>query len=177
MKAEELKQRYEQLYNKMASSKEVRQMMIFGNAEKWAFGKVLASDPKMAEAWVSKLEAIEWNNYLSDTEATHIASTLINQDGAMGAVWDKATFLSVIGNGGGDAERMPYYNSNALWVTAAMIYSDHAKSIAEDMGYTSVADVPVDKMAMSTYRKAVEKLCDKDRAFFIRPYFADLLMG
>lgn len=177
MKAEEVKQRYEQLYNKMKDSGEVRQMRIFGEAEKWAFAKMLATDPKTAEAWVAKLEAIEWNNYLSDTEATQIASTLLNQDGTMGAVWDKATFLSVIEKGGGDAERMPYYNSNALWVTAAMIYSDHAKSIAEDMGYTSVADVPVDKMAMSTYRKAVEKLCDKDRAFFIRPYFADLLMG
>lgn len=177
MKAEEIKQRYEQLYRQMANSREVRQMMIFGDAEKWAFDKVMATDQKTAEAWVAKLEAIEWNNYLSDTEASHIATTLLNQDGSMGAVWDKATFLSVIEKNGGEAERMPHYNSNALWVTAAMIYSDHAKSIAEDMGYTSVADVPVEKMAMSTYRKAVEKLCDKDRKFFIRPYFAEQLMG
>lgn len=177
MKAEELKQRYEQLYNKMKNSGEVRQMMIFGEAEYWAFNRTLQNDLKTAEAWVSKLEAIEWNNYLSDTEATHIASTLLNQDGTQGAVWDKPTFLSVIEKGGGEAERMPYYNSNALWVVAAMIYSDHAKSIAEDMGYNTVAEVPVEKLAMSTYRKAVEKLCDKDRKFFVRPYFADLLMG
>lgn len=177
MKAEEIKQRYEQLYRQMANSREVRQMMIFGDAEKWAFDKVLATDQKTAEAWVAKLEAIEWNNYLSDSEASHIATTLLNQDGSMGAVWDKATFLSVIEKNGGEAERMPYYNSNALWITAAMIYSDHAKSIAEDMGYTSVADVPVEKMAMSTYRKAVEKLCDKDRKFFVRHYFAEQLMG
>ena len=177
MKAEEVKQRYEQLYNKMKDSGEVRQMKIFGEAEKWAFAKMLAVDPKTAEAWVAKLEAIEWYNYLSDSEAVQIASALINQDGTQGAVWDKATFLSVIEKGGGEAERMPYYNSNALWVTAAMIYSDHAKSIAEDMGYNSVAEVPVEKLAMSTYRKAVEKLCDKDRKYFVRPYFAEYLMG
>jgi hypothetical protein len=177
MKAEEIKQRYEQLYHQMANSREVRQMKIFGDAEKWAFDKVLATDQKTAEAWVAKLEAIEWNNYLSDTEASHIATTLLNQDGSMGAVWDKATFLGVIEKGGGEAERMPYYNSNALWVVAAMIYSDHAKSIAEDMGYGSVAEVPVEKLAMSTYRKAVEKLTDKDRKFFIRPYFDEYLMG
>ena len=177
MKAEEIKQRYEQLYNKMKVSGEVRQMKIFGEAEKWAFDKMLASDPKTAEAWVAKLEAIEWYNYLSDTEASHIASTLINQDGSMGAVWDKATFLSVIEKNGGEMEHSPHYNSNALWVVAAMIYSDHAKSIAEDMGYNSVADVPVEKLAMSTYRKAVEKLCDKDRKFFVRPYFSEYLMG
>lgn len=172
-----MKLRYEQLYHQMANSREVRQMKIFGDAEQWAFGKMLASDPKTAEAWIAKLEAIEWNNYLSDTEATHIATTLVNQDGSMGAVWDKSTFLAVIEKGGGEAERTPYYNSNALWVVAAMIYSDHAKSIAEDMGYNSVGEVPIEKLAMSTYRKAVEKLTDKDRKFFVRPYFTEQLMG
>ena len=62
MKADELKQRYEQLYHQMATSRDVRQMKIFGVADKWAFAKMLAMDPKTAEAWLAKLEAIEWNN-------------------------------------------------------------------------------------------------------------------
>lgn len=175
MKADELKQRYEQLYHQMATSRDVRQMKIFGVAEKWAFAKMLAMDTKTAEAWLAKLEAIEWNNYLSDAEAMHIVSQLVNQDGSMGAVWDEATFFSVVEKSGGKIEHMPHYNDNALWVVAAMIYSDHAKSIAEDMGYASIAEVPVEKMAMSVYRKAVEKLCDKDRMYFVRPYFAEML--
>lgn len=175
MDKNDLKQRYEQLYQKMANSRDVRQMKIFGTTEKWAFHRTVDNDPKTAEAWLSKLEAVEWNNYLSDAEADYIASQLINQDGSMGAVWDEATFFSVVEKNGGKIEHMPHYNENALWVVAAMIYSDHAKSIAEDMGYTSIAEVPVEKMAMSVYRKAVEKLCDKDRMYFVRPYFAEML--
>ena len=175
MDKNDLKQRYEQLYHKMANSREVRQMKIFGMSEKWAFNRTVDNDPKTAEALLAKLEAIEWNNYLSDAEATHITSLLINQDGSMGAVWDEPTFFSVVEKNGGKIEHMPYYNDNALWVVAAMIYSDHAKSIAEDMGYTSVAEVPVEKMAMSVYKKAVENLCDKDRVYFVRPYFAEML--
>ena len=174
---EEMIKKYHELYEDMKHSGDPMKMNIFGEADKWAFKTMSELSPKHAEIWLGILESIRWNNYLTDTEASHIASTLANQDGTQGAVWDKATFLSVIEKGGGEAERMPYYNSNALWVTAAMIYSDHAKSIAEDMGYSSVAEVPVEKLAMSTYRKAVEKLCDKDRKFFVRPYYAEYLMG
>ena len=52
-----------------------------------------------------------------------------------------------------------------------MIYSDHAKSIAEDMGYKSPAEVPAEKMALSCYRKAVENLKDVDSGFHVRRYF------
>lgn len=175
MDKNDLKQRYEQLYHKMANSREVRQMKIFGMSEKWAFNRTVEDNPKIAEAWLAKLEAIEWNNYLSDAEAEHIAYGLVNQDGSVGPVWDKATFFSVVEKNGGRIEHMPHYNDNALWVVAAMIYSDHAKSIAEDMGYATIAEVPVEKMAMSVYKKAVENLCDKDRVYFVRPYFAEML--
>jgi hypothetical protein len=52
-----------------------------------------------------------------------------------------------------------------------MIYSDHAKSIAEDMGYKSVAEVPNERMALSCYKKAVESLKDPDKGFKVRDYF------
>lgn len=52
-----------------------------------------------------------------------------------------------------------------------MIYSDHAKSIAEDMGHKSPAEVPNDKMALSCYKKALEKLKDVDAGFHVRRYF------
>ena len=65
----------------------------------------------------------------------------------------------------------PYYNCYALWVTANMIYSDHANSVAEDMGYPNPEAVPNEKMALSMYRKAVEQLKDVDRPKFVREYF------
>jgi hypothetical protein len=52
-----------------------------------------------------------------------------------------------------------------------MIYSDHGKSIAEDMGYKSVGEVPNEKMALSCYKKAVECLTDEDEGFSVRDYF------
>jgi len=175
MTTEEMKQRYEQLYVRMATSKDVRQMKIFGEAEHWAFCKVLMSDPKTAEAWLAKIEAVEWNNYLSEVEAKMIAAKLVNQDGTAGAKWDKATFLTVVNKHDGEAECAPYYNDDALWATAMMVYSDHAKSIAEDMGFASVAEASAEKMAMSVYRKAVESLKDRDRKYFVRQYFAEQL--
>lgn len=74
---------------------------------------------------------------------------------------------------GGVKEDKPYYNSYALATVANMVYSDHAKSIAEDMGYKTVSDVPNEKMALSCYRKAVELLKDPDSGFHARKYFKD----
>lgn len=68
-------------------------------------------------------------------------------------------------------EEKPSYNGLALLVAANMIYSDHAKSIAEDMGYKTVQETPNEKMALSCYKKAVELLKDPDKGFDIRRYF------
>lgn len=72
---------------------------------------------------------------------------------------------------GGKVYEKPFYNCYALWVTANMLYSDHAQSVAEDMGAASPEAVPNEKMALSMYRKAVEKLKDVDRQKFVREYF------
>lgn len=169
-------ERYEELYAEMSSSNDVEKMRVFGCAEKWAFKQIAQSNPRVAQIWVEKLEAMHWNNYLSDTEAKEIADKLVNQDGSQGAKWSKDTFIQIVDKLSGDKEKEPDYNENALWVTANMIYSDHAKSIAQDMGFDTISEVPTEKMALSCYRKAVEKLCDKDRKHFIREYFASYLM-
>ena len=51
--------------------------------------------------------------------------------------------------------------------------NNHANSVAEDMGYSSPSQVPGEKMALSMYRKAVEKLKDPDRPKFVRDYFEE----
>lgn len=164
--------RYEELYEDMVTSSNVQKMHVFGTAEKWVFGQLVSTYPRLAQTWLEKLEAVCWDNYLSDSEAKDIASHLINQDGAVGPKWGKDMFLQTINKLGGETEKKPQYNDNALWVTANMIYSDHAKSIALDMGSDITSAIPAEKMMLSCYRKAVEKLCDKDRPRFIREYFA-----
>ena len=146
-------------------------MVAFGDAERWAFKRLYEVSPKDAQCWLDKLEAMHWKNYLSRQEADEIASHLVNQNGRLGAHWGYETFKGAVESLGGKMYDKPYYNCYALWITANMIYSDHAQSVAEDMGMTTPEAVPNEKMALSMYRKAVEKLKDVDRPKFIREYF------
>ena len=95
----------------------------------------------------------------------------MNQDGTKEFHWPYDVFTKAVTQLGGTVEEKPYYNSYALWVTANMIYSAHARSVAEAMGYKSPLEVPNERMALSMYKKAVEKLKDPDKGFHIRKYF------
>lgn len=167
----EILERYEELYEDMATSGNKDKMIAFGDAERWAFKKMNEISPKDAQCWLDKLEAMHWKNYLSKAEAEEIASHLINQNGKIGAHWGYDTFKNAVESLGGKVAEKPYYNCYALWATANMIYSDHAQSVAEDMGMSSPEAVPNEKMALSMYRKAVEQLKDVDRPKFVREYF------
>lgn len=168
---EKLLERYRALYDDMARSADPSKMRVFGEADQWAFEQTLERNPKMAEMWLDKLEASQWNNYLARYEADEIASKLVNQNGNRGAHWPYDTFKSAVESLGGRMSEEPYYNCYAMWVTANMIYSDHAHSIAEDLGYKTPNETPNEKMALSCYKKAVEKLKDPDRPRFVRSYF------
>lgn len=171
MTKEQMIERYEELYHKMATSREPKYMHVFGEAEKYMFKEVAKAHPELAENWLSHLEAVCWENYLSDKEAKNIGMRIVNQDGTKGFHWNHDTFVKAVESLGGVVEEKPYYNSYALCVTANMVYSDHAISIAEDMGYKTAAEVPNEKMALSCYKKAVEKLKDVDGGFRVRKYF------
>jgi len=159
----DMKRRYEELYNNMASSKDVTKMIIFGNAEKWVFGELLAQNPRLAERWLEKLEASCWNNYLTKTEAEEIVTTLINQNGSKGGKWSYMQFEAAVKSLNGMMEDKPYYNNYAMWATANMLYSDHAKSLSE---FVQEKDMP-----KAIYLLAVEKLKDVDHPRFAREYF------
>ena len=165
-----IKQYLEQ-YEKMATSGNPELMKIFGENDKWAFEEMVKISPKTAQEWLSKNESIKWHNYLTKEEAERIASNFINQDRTKGAHWSVEAFKQALNSLGAEHEDDPFYNFYALWVTANMIYSDHAQSVAEDLGYKSPTEVPNEKMALSMYKKAVEKLRDADRPRFIRAYF------
>lgn len=177
MTKEELVKRYTELYNKMKESRNVKYMRIFGESEKYMFGELAGRHPDIAERWLSHLEPVCWHNYLSEVEAKNIADTIVNQDGRSGMHWGYDVLMNAVMAMGGKTEQKPMYNSWALWVVMNMIYSDHAESIAEDMGYKAVGDVPNERMAKSCYRKAIEKLTDIDNDDFVRPYFGKKMYG
>lgn len=167
----ELVKKFKELYHEMKESRDVANMRTFGKASNVMFSKLAEVHPEMAEEWLAMLAPIKCHNYLTDEEAGEIAVKFVSQDGSEGAYWDKTTLEQAIMRFGGLSSNPPHYNFNALWVTTNMIYSDHAKSIAEDMGYHDVSSVPAERLAKSCYRKAVEKLTDVDRPRFVREYF------
>lgn len=168
---EEMIERYHILRDEALYSRDEKKMKILGDAESWAFKEMAASAPEKAESWLSHLEAIRWNNFLSEKEAMNIGKRMKNADGTTGYHWNHDVFTKAVQALGGTVEEYPCYNSYALCVVANMVYSDHALSIAEDMGFKTVAEVPNERMALSCYKKAVEKLKDKDGNFHVRKYF------
>ena len=69
----ELIEKYDELYEDMATAKDPRKMMAFGDAEKWMFHMLAKEHPEIAEKWLTNLEAGKWHNYLAKTEAEEIA--------------------------------------------------------------------------------------------------------
>ena len=160
---EEMILRYLELYKEMANSGKPEKMMVFGEADKWAFARMVELSPEYAQSWLDKLEAMHWHNYLSEVEAMDIVNKFVNSDGTQGAHWDYKTFRSAVESLGGNMREEPYYNCYALWATANMLYSDHYHSAKEY--------VPIDDMPKFFYLQAVEKLKDADRPRFVREYF------
>lgn len=160
---EEMIIRYLELYKEMETSGRPEKMMVFGDAEKWAFARMVELSPEFAQCWLDKLEAMHWHNYLSKCEATQIVEHFVNADGTRGAHWDYDTFKDAVESLDGEMKEVPYYNCYALWATANMLYSDHYHSVKEY--------VPQEDMPKFFYTMAVEKLKDADRPRFVREYF------
>lgn len=156
-------QRYEELYAMMATSTDIVKMQVFGEAEKWAFGKMSERDPALAQVWLDKLEPVMWKNYLSKVEAEAIVSKFVNADGTIGAHWSYDTMRSAVESLGAMMSDEPFFNCWALWATMNMLYSDHAKSVNDF--------VPKEEQVKFYYAQAIEKLKDADRPHFIREYF------
>lgn len=155
----------------MAEGSDPEKMRIFGHAERHMFRVLVERNSALADEWLALLEGVEYNNYLTEEEGKEIGEHMENQDGTMGYHWPCAVLFPAVQSLGGIVEEKPYYNKYALAATMNMIYSDHADSIAMDMGGKKAADILNEKMAMSCYRKAIEKLKDPDRPRFVRWYF------
>lgn len=171
MTKEQMMNEYEMYSHKIIKSKDIKHMEVLSEVCEWLFKQAAMKMPDVAESALSHLAATEWNNYLSETEAKNIGMRIVNQDGTKGFHWSHDVFTKAVESLGGVVEEKPYYNSYALCVVGNMIYSDHALSIAMDLGYKDPKEVPNEKMALSCYRKAVEKLKDIDGGFQVRKYF------
>lgn len=174
MIAKDLIDKYLQLYDTMKHSKDVSKMKMFGTTFTQMFKQVAEKHPEIAMATIELLSAVEYNNYVTMTEAMDVAHEFINDDTSVtglpepskGAHWSMETLKSFLGVKGLPLEDKPYYNWCALWLTTNMIYSDFANTLVEITGAKDN-----DRIATACYKMAVKKLKDLDRPAFIREYF------
>lgn len=160
---EDSTKRYEELVEKMIASNDPEKMKVLRCASEYGFAQLNATHPKLAQRWLDKLEAASWNNYLSQAEADEIVATFINQNGTRGPKWPFPAFTQAVEAFDGKMCDAPFYNKYALWVTANMLYSDHAATIS--------TLAPESELPQVFYKLAVEKLKDVDRPNFVRKYF------
>jgi hypothetical protein len=174
MTQNELKARYNELYDKMRMSKDVADMKLFGAGFTKLFDKVVATNPDLARMTVEFLSAIEYHNFVTSVEASETASHFVNNDTMLtgnteptkGAHWNMDPAKSFLASKDIPTEEKPYYNWAALWLVMNMIYSDFANTLVDVLGTKDA-----EKIAVTCYKLAVAKLKDLDRPHFIREYF------
>lgn len=158
MNANELKERYSELYEYMAMSKDPKNMKLFGHVMNEMMDWLIANKPDAAENWVNKLESVKWKNYLTPKEADVIVSRMEPK-----APWSREQWKDAMEKNGFDMYLEPYYNSCALWVVMNMIMSDSSATLSK---YVSG-----ENLFKAVHDLAVDKLTDADGKFMIRNYF------
>ena len=158
MNPQELKKKYDELYQYMAQSRDPKNMKAFGNVMNEMMAWIIANKPDAAEAWIEQLEAIRWKNYLTPKEAERIVAAM-----EPAAPWSREQWRQAMEKHQYQLEKMPCYNSCALYVTMNMIYSDSSDTLKKFIGEEELFEV--------IYNLALDKLLDKDERFNVRGYF------
>jgi hypothetical protein len=158
MTPEEMRKKFRELYQLMATSNNVAFMHVFGNVHKEMMEWFIQNKPAEAQEWLEKLCAIKWKNYLTHKEAEKIVAAMEPK-----APWSMEQWKSAMMQSSLPTMQEPYYNPCALWVTMNMIMSDSADTLSKYVSDGNLFKVVHDL--------AVDKLMDKDGKFSIRTYF------
>lgn len=158
-----LKEKFDELYSTILSSKDDRKMKILGCMTKKIMYQTIESQPQRAEAYLEILEAVNWNNYLTEKEAETIIGKMIPSP-----KWSKQVWKEMMEKLDEPLEVRPFYNRCALYVTMSMIDSDSGKTL-------KTIESDENKYFSLIHSLAMDKLLDKDGVFNIRHYFCELL--
>lgn len=158
MNAEDIMRKYDQLYDKMATSWKIDNMKLFGKVGRESMVLLAKNMPDKAQELLDKLCAINWDNYLTEHEAETITLKMEPQ-----RPWTKEQWKAVLEQHGYKLDEEPYYNRWALYVTMCMIYTDDIESLKH---YASGVD-----MFEFIHALALNKLKDKDKVYAVREYF------
>lgn len=159
----DLKEKFDKLYSTIISSRDNRKMQILGCMTKKIMYQTIESHPQKAEELLNILEAVNWNNYLTEKEADTIVSKMMPAP-----KWTRQVWKTLMEKLDEPLEVSPFYNKDALYITMCMIDSDSGKTLksveSNESNYFKLV-----------HSLATDKLLDKDGVFSIRHYFCELL--
>lgn len=164
MTAQEMKERYDSLYDYMAGSRDPKNMKAFGCVMTEMMDYLIQNKPDVAEEMIDRLEGIKWKQYLTPKEAEAITAKMDPK-----APWSRDLWRQTMQSLGLPMEEMFVYNRCSLFVEMSKMYSDFGEEIAGMLGKTLS---PTDKDIISAcYKMALKTLRDKDGVYDIRKYF------
>lgn len=165
MDVQQLKERYQHLYDYMSASRDPKNMKIFGAVMTEMMNAMLQKMPAEAEEMVEKLESIKWHQFLTPKEAETIVNNMQPK-----APWNREVWNSAMDSLNLIKEEEPFFNRCALWAEMNKQYSDHGESIATLLG-KPLNEIPADVIVPAMHRFALDTLKDKDDIYNIRRYF------
>lgn len=164
----ELREKYKSLFNTMVESKDVDNMKLFGTVMNNLMEFAIMKDQSFAEQEVEKLEAINWDQYLTRAEAESICKSM-DPEGK----WTFDGLSKALREVGFEIERKPLFNKYAMWVTMNAMYSDHADRLKNNIKSMTGLDIDQTQCLTLIYGLALDSLLDQDDKFNVRKYFLE----
>lgn len=164
------KKKFDELYNHIVASRDTKKMKMLGWVMKAMMYDTIDAHPQQAGEYISILESVRWDNYLTEKEADTIITSMDPAPKWTHQQWAKMMAATLEHT----AECMPCYNTHALYVTMCMIDSDSGGTIAKLMGKDGVATNDTEYFEV-VLQFAVDRLKDRDGVFNVRRYFKDVL--
>lgn len=165
MTQEELRTKYESLYNYMSSSNEPKYMMLFGEVMNEMMDWMIRNQSAAAEQWVEKLCAIKWEQYLTKDEATKIVMSMQPK-----APWSFDVWYDAMKKFNLECEREYVFNKYAMWTVMSQVYTDFGQTLAKVIGLP-LAEIPSEQLLPVIHEMALDLLLDKDGVYNTRSYF------
>lgn len=160
-----LKERFESLYKEMVDSKDVKNMMLFGEVMNEMMERAIQRDTTFALQAIDKLESMNWHQYLTKSEAEEILESQKKYE------WPIDVWENVLNSMELEIERKPFFNKYALWVLMNVMYSKHADTLSQKILEISAEDVNDEQMVQVIHALAVDILTCEDSKFNIKKFF------
>lgn len=167
MDKKELIDKFCDVFNEATSANDAEDIKVSLDMFKKTFIVLADTNIKDAKELLECYEGtLEFYNFLTESEAENIVSEFANQDGSKGPKWrDTDEFFKKVEEAGGKVECKPSYNKWALYVTMNKFFSDQNAAIVKWVGDNR------EHYFEACYDLAVSQLKDKDRPYWIRPYY------